>query len=58
MLNLQQYFLYISLFYIPYVAGFCLVNYQQVSVNLVYELRCNPAQGHPNLVLCYMVVIL
>ena len=35
-----------------------MVDDQQVSVDLVYELRCYPAQGHPNLVLCYIVVIL
>lgn len=27
-------------------------------MDLIYELRCNPAQGHPNLVLCYIVVVL
>lgn len=35
-----------------------MVNNQQVSMNLVYELWCNPAQGHPDLVLCHKVVIL
>lgn len=42
----------------PYVAAFSLVNNQQVSMDLVYELRCNPAQGHPNLVLCNVIIIL
>lgn len=27
-------------------------------MDLVYELGCDPAQRHPNLVLCYIIVIL
>lgn len=27
-------------------------------MNLVYELGCDPAQRHPDLVLCYIIVVL
>lgn len=27
-------------------------------MDLVYELGCDPAQRHPDLVLCYIIVVL
>lgn len=42
----------------PYVATFGLIDNQKISMDLVYEFWCNPAQGHPNLILRYIVVIL
>lgn len=42
----------------PHVAGLGLVHHQQIAMHLVHQLRCDPAQRHPELVSRHEVVLL